>query len=160
MSFGGASCRLIELGEREGGKQLVAARALLLRDGKGGLEGFLRWGGVGGIAAEQDLAAQAMEVRVGVALPRLLRGRQSLVDQRQSGVRTPRRGLELGEQPVKQWRVDSICFVELFRQRPPYHLSAGLRVVKSTARPTRICFAHCDKELHLVFSDQCEQRLG
>ena len=93
-------------------------------------------------------------------LSRLLRGRQSLVDQRQSGVRAPRRGLELGEQPVKQWRVDPICFVELFRQRPPYHLSAGLRVAKSTARPTCIGFADCDIELHPVFSDQRKQRLG
>ena len=38
VSIGGAAGRLVELGERQGGAQLVAARALLLRDGEGGAE--------------------------------------------------------------------------------------------------------------------------
>ena len=102
---------MIALGERDGCAQAMTARALLFRDGDGGLECLFDGDRVSGIAAEQDLAPQAMEVRVGVMLPRLLRGRQSLIDQRQSGIRTPRDGLELGEQPVKQWRVD--LFVSL-----------------------------------------------
>jgi hypothetical protein len=38
---GGAVHRLIELGKRKRRDQLVAARALLLRDGDGALEGYL-----------------------------------------------------------------------------------------------------------------------
>jgi hypothetical protein len=87
LGFGQAAGRLMKLGEEKGRQQFVAACALLLRDGKGGLECLFGGDRIGGIAAEQDLAAQAMEVRVGVMLSRLLRGRQSLVDQRQSGVR-------------------------------------------------------------------------
>ena len=60
VGFGGAAGRLIELGERQRRAQAPTARALLLRDGDGGLEGFFRGGGIGGIALEQDFAAQAM----------------------------------------------------------------------------------------------------
>jgi len=53
--------RLVELGERKRREQLVAARALLLRDGDGGPVGVLGRRGIGGVALEQDFAADAMQ---------------------------------------------------------------------------------------------------
>ena len=61
MGVGGAGGRLVELGERKRGAQFEAARALLLRDGDGGQEGFFRRRGVGGVALEQDFAARPMQ---------------------------------------------------------------------------------------------------
>ena len=81
MGVGGAAGRLIELGERQRRAQFEAARALLLRDGDGGQEGFLGGRGVGGIALQQDVAADAMQVgvesrdgRCGRTSPALRRG--------------------------------------------------------------------------------------
>jgi hypothetical protein len=56
-----AAGQLVEFGEREGRVQLVAARALLLRNGDGGLEGLFGGRAVGGITFEQEVAAKAME---------------------------------------------------------------------------------------------------
>jgi hypothetical protein len=83
--------RSVELSERKGGEQLVAARALFVRDGDGGLERLLGGRRVCGVALEQDIAPQAMEVGVRETLFRLRRDRESLVDQRQGGVGTSRR---------------------------------------------------------------------
>ena len=63
MGVGGAAGRLVELGERQRRAQFEAARALLLRDGDGGQEGFFRGRGVGGVALEQDFAARPMQFR-------------------------------------------------------------------------------------------------
>ena len=82
MGFDGATGRLIELGEREGREQFVAARALLLGDGDGRAIGLFRGRGIGGIAFQQDVAAEAIEVRIGDSLPCFLRDRQPLVDPR------------------------------------------------------------------------------
>ena len=60
MSFGGAGGRLVKLGERQSRAQAPTARALLLRDLERGLEGFLRGGGIGWIALQQEFAAQKM----------------------------------------------------------------------------------------------------
>ncbi len=69
VGFGGAGGRLIELGERKRRAQFETARALLLRDGDGGQEGFFRRRGVGGIALEQDFAACPMQFRFERAMP-------------------------------------------------------------------------------------------
>ena len=70
MGVGGAGGRLVELGERERRAQFEAARALLLRDGDGGQEGFLRRRRVGGVALQQDFAADAMQFRFECAIAR------------------------------------------------------------------------------------------
>ena len=72
MGFNGPAGRLIELGEREGREQLVAPRALLLRDCDGGLEGFF---GIGGLSLQKNVAAQTMEVGVREMLAGLVRDR-------------------------------------------------------------------------------------
>ena len=46
VRFGGAAGRLVELRERQRRAQTPTARALLLCDGEGGLEGFLRGAGM------------------------------------------------------------------------------------------------------------------
>jgi hypothetical protein len=61
VGVGGASSRLIELGERKRGTQFEAARALLFCDSDGGQEGFFRRSGVGGVALEQSFAARPMQ---------------------------------------------------------------------------------------------------
>ncbi len=63
MRLGGAGGRLIELGERERGEQVVAARALLLRDGYGRPVCVFSEGGTAGIALEEDVATQTMQER-------------------------------------------------------------------------------------------------
>jgi hypothetical protein len=73
---------LIELSEGEGGEQFEAARALLLGDGDGRAIGLFRGYGIGGIAFQQDVAAEAIEVRVGDSLTCFLRDRQPLADPR------------------------------------------------------------------------------
>ncbi len=60
VRLGGAAGRLIELGELQRRLQPEAARGLSLRDGDGGLEGFLRWHRVSGITLEQDFASRAL----------------------------------------------------------------------------------------------------
>jgi hypothetical protein len=60
---------------------------------------------IGGVALEQDVAAEAMEVGLHAAPPCLFRDCQSPVDQRQGTVRTPRGGLQLRKHPVKKWRI-------------------------------------------------------
>ena len=62
MGVGGMAGRLVELGERERRAQTPAARALLFRNGEGGLERFLRRRGVGGIGLEQHSPADAMKL--------------------------------------------------------------------------------------------------
>ena len=54
--------RLVELGEGKRREKLVAARALLRRDRDGGPVGFLGSGGIQGIAFQQDVATQTIEI--------------------------------------------------------------------------------------------------
>ena len=75
MGFNGPAGRLIGLGEREGREQLVAPRALLLRDCDGGLEGFFGGCGIGGLSLQKNVAAQTMEVGVREMLAGLVRDR-------------------------------------------------------------------------------------
>jgi hypothetical protein len=98
VGFGGSGGRLVELGERERGAQTPTAGALLFRDGDGALERFLRGGGAGGVAPEQDFAAETMhEDEIG-ALPDLLGESQCLVDARERAVSSVGLQLEFGEQ--------------------------------------------------------------
>ena len=64
MGVGGAAGRLIKLRQRQRRAQLEAPRLLLLRDGDGGEEGFLGRRRIRRIALEQNLAADAMALRV------------------------------------------------------------------------------------------------
>jgi hypothetical protein len=57
----GAGGRLIELGERQSCAQTPTSRALLLCDCECGSESFLRGGGIGWIALEQEFAAQKVK---------------------------------------------------------------------------------------------------
>ena len=95
MGVGGAGGRLVELGERERRAQFEAARALLLRDGDGGLERFLGRRGVGGIALQQHFAADAMQFRFERAMADPFGRRQRFVEDRERRGRHRLRGLRL-----------------------------------------------------------------
>ena len=64
----------------------------------GGLESFLG-DGCAGTSRQQEFAAQPMEIRVGVMLPRLLRHRQSGVDCRQRAVEIRRMASSSASKP-------------------------------------------------------------
>ena len=108
VGFGGAAGRLVEFGERQRRAQFEAARALLLRDGDGGLERFFRGRGVGGIALQQHFAAQSD------AVPRRTRDRPSVgrrqrfVEDREGAVEIAGSRFGLGkrnlEQPIEEQR--------------------------------------------------------
>ena len=106
MGVGGAAGRLIELGERQRRAQFEAARALLLRDGDGGQEGFFRRRGVGGVALEQDFAARPMQFRFERAIAGALARRQRFVENGERAVRIARARFGLGQrdlnEPVEQ----------------------------------------------------------
>jgi hypothetical protein len=136
--FHWAAGGLIELGERERRAEGEAARALLVGDGDGGLEGRLGGRRIGRIAAQQDFAAQTMEVRVRDMLPRLRRERQALVNQHQSAVRTTCDHLELGEQSVIPRRTDLVALSQNGRQRSPQLTRAGFWIDQLTIRPVGV----------------------
>ena len=101
MRLGGASGRLIELGERKRGAQFEAARALLLRDGDGGQEGLFRGRGVGGVAHEQDFAARPMQFRFERAIAQAVRRRQRFVEDGDGAVGIARPGFGLGQRDLQ-----------------------------------------------------------
>src|SRR5271166_6317262 len=72
VGFEKAAGGSVELGERERREQLIAARALSLRKGDGGLEGVFGWGGVRRIALGQDIAARPMKLAFERAVARAL----------------------------------------------------------------------------------------
>ena len=108
MGFDGAAGRLVELGERERGAQTEAARALSPRDDDGGLEGFFRRRGAGGVALQQDIAARPVQfgfkcakaMRSAVASPSS-KGRESAVEIARCSLSLGQRNLQ---QPVEQSR--------------------------------------------------------
>jgi hypothetical protein len=79
---GRAASRLIELGERQRGEQLVTARALPLCDSDRGQEGVFRGRGVGGVAFQQDFAANPMQFRFKRAIAQAVARCQRFVDDR------------------------------------------------------------------------------
>src|SRR5262245_59502705 len=93
---------------------------------------------VGRIAAQQDFAAQTIEVGVTEMLLSLLRNRQTVLDQRQSAVGTPRRGLKLGKQPVIEWRTEPKALVHEGRKLLPEPNRTRLWVEQLSARPMRV----------------------
>jgi nucleotide-binding universal stress UspA family protein len=76
--------------------QLEAPRLLLLGDGNGGEECFLGWRCIRGIAPEQNLAADAVQQRVGPMFSRLTHERQRVLDAGQSSSGAFRLCLNLG----------------------------------------------------------------
>ena len=97
MGFDGAAGRLIELGQRQRRAQFEAARALLLRDGDGGQEGFFRRRGVGGIALQQHFAARPMQFRFERAIAHAVARRQRFVEDCDGAVEIARPGFSLGQ---------------------------------------------------------------
>jgi hypothetical protein len=83
VGVGGPTGRSVEFGKREGRQELIAPRALNFCHGNGGLEGLFDRRGLRGIALEQKLTAQTMEIRIGKMLARLARDCQSSVNRRQ-----------------------------------------------------------------------------
>ena len=97
MGVDGASGRLIELRERKRRAQFEAARALLLRDGDGGQEGFFRGRGVSRIALEQDFATSAVELRFKCAIIGPLGRRQRFIEVGDGAVEIARSRFSFGK---------------------------------------------------------------
>ena len=118
VGFGGAAGRLVELGERKRRAQFEAARALLLRDGDGGQEGFFCRRGVGGVALQQDFAARPMQFGFERAIADAFGRRQRFVEDREGAVEIARRGFGLSQrnlqQPVEQ---QNVLFAQAGRRR-------------------------------------------
>ena len=117
VGVGGAGGRLIELGERKRREQLVAARALLLRDGDGGLEGFLGGRRIGEVALQENFAAQAINERVRAMFSLFLSDRQrwSIV----ASALSAGHGFEVSKQPIERWYGVLVAQSEIGRQRLP-----------------------------------------
>ena len=100
MRLGGAAGRLVELSERQRRAQAPAARALLLRDGERGLEGFLGRRGVCGIALQQQFAAKKMGKGEVTTIFDLTRESQGFFDARKRTFCAQRLRLESASNPV------------------------------------------------------------
>ena len=150
-SVGGAAGRLIELGERKRREKLVTARGLLLCDGDGGSVGVFGGRGIGGIAFEQDFAAQAMEVCIGEMLSRFFSDCQSPVDLRESSGGFPCHSLKLSKRSVKRRCIGLIAWREVSRQRLHRRVSAYTWIEDPTTRPIRVHMTLVGVSLHAVF---------
>ena len=80
VGFGGAAGRLVELGERERGEQLVASRGLLFRDGDRRSICVFGGGDVRGGAFEQNVAAKAVQEGEGGKVRGFIRADQCFID--------------------------------------------------------------------------------
>jgi hypothetical protein len=116
VRLGRSADRLVELGERKGREQLIAARALLFRDGDGREEGLFSGRRVRGIALEQDIAADAEEQGVGPMLSRLIGERQRVVDPAQGSVRVVPFAFELGEPTLEERHMQPVSLVDVCGQ--------------------------------------------
>jgi hypothetical protein len=109
VSFGEASGRLVELGERQRGAQFEAARGLLLCDRDGGEEGLFRGRGIGGVACEQHFAAHPMQLRFERAVACAAGRRQRFVEDGDGAIGIARPRFDLGQrdlqEPVEQQNV-------------------------------------------------------
>ena len=101
MGIFGTTGRLIELRQPERRLELKAPRLLLLCNRDGGEERFLRWRSIRRIALEQNLAADAVEERIGPMFAGLARERQRFVNPRQGFFRVLS-GLNLREKTLEQ----------------------------------------------------------
>ena len=128
---------MVELGERKRREQAEAARALLLRDGDGGLESFLGRRRVSRVALQQDFAAQAMEERELRTLPELMRESQRLVNASQRLFRAQCLRLELREKRVEERRGEHLALIRESRQRLPKFCGGGRGIMETAPRPSR-----------------------
>src|SRR5208282_2459548 len=160
MGVSGTSNRLVEFRKREGCEQLVTSCALRLRNHDRGLECFLGATGTRGAPRQQDFAAKSMEVGVGEMLPRLLRDRQSLVDQREGAVRIPAQVLKLCEQTVERRSAALVAKSEIRVQRSPQLKRPRLRIESPTAGPARVYLRDISVSLQVVLFCQSEQGFG
>jgi hypothetical protein len=97
-----AAGRLVELRELQRGLQAEAARALLACD-RGRREiGLLGAAGIVGIGLQEDVAADAVQERVGLTLASLLGERQRLIDPCQGHDVTWILGFEFGEPTLEK----------------------------------------------------------
>ena len=106
MGFDGAGGGLIEFRQLQRRQQAEAARALLLRDGDGGLVGFFGRGGVRGIAPKQDVATDAVQQGVDVSDVALTGQFDRQIDQSQRLVGGHPFGFEFCEPTVKHRCMD------------------------------------------------------
>ena len=102
MGVGGATGRLIEVGQRQRRAQFEATRPLPLSDGDGGLERCLRGRQVGGITFEQHFAADAMQFGVECAMASPFGCRQRFVEDRDGAVDVACTGFGFGERNLQQ----------------------------------------------------------
>ena len=102
VSLGVAAGRLIELGEGERGAEFEAARALLLRDGDGGLERFLGRSGVCRVAFQEDFPADAAKFGVHRAMTPAIEIRHCVVNNRNRPLRVAQPRFFLGMRELKR----------------------------------------------------------
>ena len=91
----------IQLRQRQRGAQFEAARLLRLRDGDRGLQSLLGRGGIGRIALQQDLGADAVYLRFVPALLGALQLGERIVQAPEPGIRLA--GIRFGFSGVRRW---------------------------------------------------------
>ena len=102
MGVGGATGRLIELGQRQGRAQFEAARRLLLGDGDGGQKSVFRGRGGWRIAFEQNFAADPMQFRFERAKSGALGRCQRLVESSDGALEIACPGFALGDRDLEE----------------------------------------------------------
>ena len=128
---------MVELGERKGRQQFVAARALFLRDGDCGSKGLLGGCGIGGIALEQDVAAQTMQEGVRKMLDRHRElSSKRFVDRRQRALSAHRPQLQAPRASRETRRDGSSALTGEARERLSEVVRAAPRVIQPTLRPS------------------------
>ena len=110
---------------------------MLLRDGDGGLEGFLGGLRASRVALQKDFAAQAMEERELRTLPELMRESQRLVNASQRPFRAKGLCLELREKRVEERRGEHLALIREGRQRLPKFCGGGRGIMETAPRPSR-----------------------
>ena len=117
--------------------QAEAAGALFVRDRDRSLVSFFGGSRVGGIALEQDLAAEAMHEGEMAALFDLNSESQRFIDASQRPFRVEGLGLELRQKRVEERRVEHVALIRKARQRLPKFCGAGRGVMETAPRPSR-----------------------
>jgi hypothetical protein len=106
VGVGGAGGRLIELGERKRRAQFEAARPLTLSDGDGGPQGFFGGRHARGIALEQHIAADAMQLCVECAMANAFGRHQRFVEDGEGAVDVAGLGFGFGKRNLDEPVVD------------------------------------------------------
>ena len=92
---------MVELGERERGAQLEAARAQPPRDGDRGQQGVLGGREIGRVALQQHFPAHPMQLRFERAVAGAVGRRQRFVEDRDGAIRIARPGFSLGQRNLQ-----------------------------------------------------------